>query len=876
MTKLKRHRGRSAGAVLTAAAVVGTSLFVAVPAASAAANIEVNSLGLGGNAVAGTCEATVGAGDCTLRGALEIANANTGGPANITFAAALAGAGQIQLSGGAENSMQTGQIANPVGNVAGSIGPGGSRYLIDSQDQVIIDFTNLDGIEDFDSQFAGIHVASEHGVELKNLKNLRAGEAGIAISGKYVTLDNVELKDNASIIQEVGVALLDGLSNVVMNDVTIQSPWTAGIVVDTAATVSNIQVDGLASRGIEAWSHIDFEDDSTVNNFSVTNSVLGAADETQPSHGFWMNPRITVTGLEVTDSEFHSWGKNFLFFEGGDQEFTGTVIAANDFSGTVNGQPGYDAGNISRVIGHNTADWNDLVFNDNNIDEAQAVVFAGSLVDAEFVGNTFTNVNDGAYAALQLGTVTDNVYVGENSFNKIWAHDTIRVEGTSATDVIIEDNDIFNLTASISRSAVRIAAPGTGNFVQNNNLQQDISGADASLPVHVDNHWAIYNSANAATKDASVGWSIVENFIDGFGGKNRSEAPIVHNAIGKLNVMGNTFGVHTRGGKTTDVEHSGYWFFWNVWDSRSNNTVQTFRAEDVAYDGTNATFKAVKPAKLIGNNDATEPVTLHVYWTAVDHAEEYLGYVENVTEGQTVTVPTAHTDGFVRVQTVDANGNVSQYSSLDPNAPSVVPAAPEVTEVTKDSAAGTGTPGATVVIRDAEDEVVAEAPVDDDGKWVVPADKPLTCNTDYTATQRVEGVEGDTVEFSTKACDAPEAPAAPVIKGATATEASGTGEPGATVTLRDSAGKVLGTATVAQDGSWVIEGKLPCGETITATQRIGEGLESPAGSFKTAACAAHDTLENTGASAPLVAAGIAGLLLAAGASMLVVRRRRVS
>ena len=64
------------------------------------------------------------------------------------------------------------------------------------------------------------------------------------------------------------------------------------------------------------------------------------------------------------------------------------------------------------------------------------------------------------------------------------------------------------------------------------------------------------------------------------------------------------------------------------------------------------------------------------------------------------------------------------------------------------------------------------------------ADKPLTCNTDYAATQRVEGVEGDTVEFSTKACDAPEAPAAPVIKGATATEASGTGEPGATVTLR--------------------------------------------------------------------------------------------
>lgn len=96
------------------------------------------------------------------------------------------------------------------------------------------------------------------------------------------------------------------------------------------------------------------------------------------------------------------------------------------------------------------------------------------------------------------------------------------------------------------------------------------------------------------------------------------------------------------------------------------------------------------------------------------------------------------------------------------------------------------------------------------------------------------------------------------------------------MTLRDSKGKVLGTATVADNGTWVIEGKLPCGETITATQRIGEGLESAAGSFKTAACAVNDALPNTGATAPMALAGIAALLLAAGAGVLVMRRRRVS
>lgn len=735
--KLKRHRGRSAGAVLTAAAVIGTSLFVVVPAASAATtDIVVNSLGLGGNVVPEKCEATLGADDCTLRGALEIANASTGETTNIDFHPDLKTQGQIKLSGGAENSMQSGQIANSSGHVADKIGQGGARYFIHSEGEVIIDFTNLDGIEDVDSKFAGFHVASTHGVELNNLANLRAGEGGIAVSGQYVTLNNVALKDDASNYQEVGVALLDGASNVVMNNVTIQSPHTAGIVVDTAATVSNIAIDGLASRGVENWAHIDIEDRATVNGFTVANSVLGAAAEVSPSHGFWMNPNVSISGLEFTDSGFHSPSKNFMFFEGAGQTFNGTVISGNDISGTGNGQPGFEGSNISRVIGHNTATWDGLTFNDNTISEAQSVVFGGSVTNAEFVGNTFTNVNDGAYAALQIGNVTDGVRIADNEFNKIWALDTIRVEDTSATDVVIENNEIFNLTASVPRAAVRTAAPGAGNFVRNNDLQQDISGTDASLPADVDNHWAVYNTANAADKDSVVGWSVTRNTIDGFGGKKRPEAPIVHNAIGKLDVTANTFGVNTRGGISTDVEHSAYWFFWNVWDSRSNNTVQTFRAENVSYNGTEASFEAAKPANLPGNNTVVAgPVTLHVYWTAADHAEEYLGAVAGVTAGDIVTVPTAHTNGFVRVQTVDANGNVSQYSSIDPDAPSAVPAPPVVTEVTKDSAAGMGTPGATVVIRDAAGEVVAEAVVGDDGKWTVPADKPLICNTDYSATQ---------------------------------------------------------------------------------------------------------------------------------------------
>ncbi|MFK4761677.1 Ig-like domain-containing protein [Microbacterium sp. ZW T5_45] len=714
---------RRSAALTVGATTLLAGVLLPVTAASAAEDvITVTNLNLSG---AGS-----------FRAALETANASTNADGvRVVFDAALAGTGELSLTGGAVNSMQTTDFTGP----ASQNSTLGARFLIDSTVPVSVDFTNLDGITDIDGSFAaGIYVKSDN-VSLSNLANLRAAESGIAIGGENVTVTNVELKDTESWTQEVGVLLLEGATDTTLTDVSVFSPYWGSIVVDNGATVADTTITGLESRGVENWGHVIFEDGSTITNFSVADSIIGNPAETSPTQGFYFNPDVTITGLSVTDSTIQSPNQNGVFFLGGGQTLTNTTFTGNTFGGNADAY-------ISRTIGGNTADWTGLTFSDNTVSYAGSVVFNGTLTDAVFAGNTFSNVRDGAWAALQLGDVTKNVDVTGNTFDNVWALDGIRVQGSSADDVVIADNTLENVYADVSRSAIRIDAAGAGNFVRNNTLTQDLT--DDTLPANVTNHWAIYNSASAANAESEIGWSILNNAIDGFGTFPLSEAPIVNNATGKLLVTGNTLGVNTKGSADVETEEGGYWLFWNVWNSASNNTVQTFRAEEVRYDGANATFTAAQPAPLIGNNAAVGPVTLHVYWTAADNAEEYLGEITGVTAGQRVSIPTSHTDGFVRVQTVDAGGYTSQYSSIDEDT-AFVPAAPVVTEVDENAVIGTGVVGGVVTVRDEDDNVIGTSEVGEDGTWTVTG---LECGTTYTVTQTLGEVDSEPVEFTTAAC----------------------------------------------------------------------------------------------------------------------------
>lgn len=842
-------------------ATVVAGAVVPVTAASAAADtITVTSLGLVGNAAAGSCAATAGGTDCTLRGALEIANASTNPDGvKIDFAPSLAGTGQIAFPGSvnAGNSMST-SVLNPGSeNVAN-----GARYVVDAKVPVAIDFTNLDGIEDQDgSHLAGIYVKSDD-VSLSNLKNMRAAESGIAVRGTGTVIDGVHLEDPTSPVQEVGVLLLDGAADTRIADTTVYSPYWGSVVVDNKATVTNTVIDGLVSRGVENWGHLIFEDDSVVNGFSVSNSTLGALEETSPSHGLFINPGVVATGVKLIDSTFQSPGKEGVHFFGGGQKLTGTEITGTSFVGT-------DAKNLGRVVSDNTAEFDGLDFSDNRVDYAGGAVFRGSVSDARFTGNSVTNTVDGGAAALQLGRSLDGVQVSDNHFEHIYAVDTIRVEGTSAKNVSITGNTLKNLNAAISRSAIRIDAPGTGNVVSGNTLTQ--KNDDPFMRADSFNHWAIYNSANAASNDASVGWAVTDNAIDGFGwnylanSEGGSQAPIVHNARGKLLVTGNTFGEHTRGSLTTDVEHSGYWFFWNVGDTVSNNTVQTYRADQVSIDGDadEATFTATKPAQnLIGNNDATAPVTLHVYWTADNHAEVYLGKVEGVSPGDRVTVPAkGHTGGHIRLQTVDANGNTSQYSSIDPNAESSIPAAPKVTGTESTSVRGTGAAGGTFTVRDGSGAEVATGPVDEAGNWTASG---LKCGTEYTVVQSVDGIESRETTFKTAACPSDSSAAADGTSNAGGSNANANGANGTSNANGANGTSNANGANAAANGANAKAAANGASANGTATGTAGQSDASGDGSLPVTGSGELGGL----------ALGALALLVVGGGALLIARRRR--
>jgi len=108
--------------------------------------------------------------------------------------------------------------------------------------------------------------------------------------------------------------------------------------------------------------------------------------------------------------------------------------------------------------------------------------------------------------------------------------------------------------------------------------------------------------------------------------------------------------------------------------------------------------------------------------------------------------------------------------------------------------------------------------------------------------------------------------------------------PTETVIVRDSQGKVFEGATVDARGNWVITGEVPCGETLTATRRVGDGPEVSAGEpYNAPACAiddgdtsgSGDDLAATGGESMLGVAGVALLVMVGGAAAFLLFRRRL-
>lgn len=191
---------------------------------------------------------------------------------------------------------------------------------------------------------------------------------------------------------------------------------------------------------------------------------------------------------------------------------------------------------------------------------------------------------------------------------------------------------------------------------------------------------------------------------------------------------------------------------------------------------------------------------------------------------------------------VDAVGNTSEPSAeVTFTVDTAAPAAPVITSPTDGESlddntptvTGTGEPGATVtVIVDGEE--VGTAVVGEDGNWSLELPEALE-DGEHTVIANQTDPAGNTSPDSAPIrfvvdTEAPDAPAitAPtdgsVLSDSTPT-ISGTGEAGATITVYDQDGDILGTAVVDADGNWTLESvELISGEyTIVAEQSDAAG-----------------------------------------------------
>ncbi len=212
--------------------------------------------------------------------------------------------------------------------------------------------------------------------------------------------------------------------------------------------------------------------------------------------------------------------------------------------------------------------------------------------------------------------------------------------------------------------------------------------------------------------------------------------------------------------------------------------------------------------------------------------------VANPDGSYAVALNPARIDGeIVRVTQTDADGDVSPPATA--TAPDLTaPAAPTAAiDNTGAVVTGTGEPGATITIRAADTTLVGTATVGANGAYAATL-TTIQIDGEALSVAQIDVAGNASQPIALRAPDFT-VPAAPVVQiGGDGSVVTGTGEAGATVTVRDAANVVVGTATVAADGSFTA--------TLTPAQANGG----------TISVVQADAAGNVSAAAPLVAPDI--------------------
>ncbi|MGE8348118.1 Ig-like domain-containing protein, partial [Pseudomonas helleri] len=192
-----------------------------------------------------------------------------------------------------------------------------------------------------------------------------------------------------------------------------------------------------------------------------------------------------------------------------------------------------------------------------------------------------------------------------------------------------------------------------------------------------------------------------------------------------------------------------------------------------------------------------------------------------------ITLDTAQTNGeTLGVTLTDKAGNISQVGSVVAG-DTTAPDAPTNIAVSADglTLTGKGEAGSTVIVKNAAGEQVGTAVVGADGSFEVTLDAAQGNGTtlEVTLTDKAGNISTATPVVVGEAV-APEAPTGLVVS-ADGLSVTGKGEPGSTVTIKDSAGNVIGTGTVGDDGNF----DVTLGTAQTNGETLGVTLTSPGG-----------------------------------------------
>jgi len=205
-------------------------------------------------------------------------------------------------------------------------------------------------------------------------------------------------------------------------------------------------------------------------------------------------------------------------------------------------------------------------------------------------------------------------------------------------------------------------------------------------------------------------------------------------------------------------------------------------------------------------------------------------------QGQTLSVSQTDTSG-----NESASLNVVARDLVAPTAPAALAVSVEGTLLT-----GTGEPGSTVNVYSANGTLLGTGNVRIDGSFQVSLSS-AQANGQLLSVTLTDAAGNTSTATSLNAGDttAPAALSQLVISSDGAT-LSGHGEAGATVTVTDSAGNVLGTATVGSTGTFtlVLADPLTNAEVLTLVQTDRAGNASPAASLTTPDFTPPDPLDN--------------------------------